>query len=130
MSFSFLILIIDFFLALVANSLIDKCWLVHLPHPQGVALGPFWIIDWKLMACMAPSEVGLIMNNLESCCTLLLILVEQGGRCILQGQMFLLYVFIFFSPSFFLHQEESFLVTHKIFLLHQPIDSTFIGVLG
>lgn len=130
MSFSFFILITDFFSALVVNPLINKCWLIHLPRPQSVALEPSWNIDWNLMACTASSGVGLTTNNLESYSTLLLVLIEQGGRCILQGQMFLLYIFIFLSQSFCLHQEESFLVTHEIFLPHQPIDSTFIRVPG
>lgn len=126
MFFSFFILITDFFSALVVNPLINKCWVVHFPHPQGLAPEPSWTIDWNLMACTASSGVGSTMKNLGSYSTSLLVLTEQRGRCILQGQMFLLYIFIFLSLSFFLHKEESFLVTHEIFFPHQPIDSTFL----
>lgn len=81
MSFSFFILITDFFLALMVGPLMKKCGLIHLTCPRGYCCGTFWD-HCNLTACTASSRMGLALINFESYGAFLLILVEQGGRCI------------------------------------------------
>lgn len=76
-----------------------KCWLIHLTCPQGHCPGTFWD-HCNLTACTAPSRVGLALNNFGSYGTFLLILVEQGGRCIFQSQMFPFYTDFLQSTPF------------------------------